>query len=197
MVKYLSKGCNMVTVKATGVIDEVEQFQTCRYVSSCEAAWWLFEFDIVSVKPPVFKLPVHLENQNCILYENNVVAAQEALDTQKQTPLTGFFKANSVFVEANDYSYEDFPQRFTWNTRLKEWTLQKERVPGRDIMFEQIGRMVACHPSQGEQFFLRLLLKHKSEGKTSFKDLRTVNNVELPTFKAACIAYHLLQDDIH
>ena len=49
-------------------------------------------------------------------------------------------------------------------------------------------------PSQGERFYLRMLLTVIT-GATLFPDLRTVNGIQHPTFKQACITLGLLQDD--
>jgi hypothetical protein len=57
-----------------------------------------------------------------------------------------------------------------------------------------IGRMYYAHPMAGERFYLRLLLT-SVPGATSFEHLRTVRGVLHPTFKQACIAMGLLEDD--
>jgi len=49
-------------------------------------------------------------------------------------------------------------------------------------------------PSKGEQFFLRLLLTIFEGGK-SWKHLRTWNGQVFATFKEACMARGLLEDD--
>ena len=54
-------------------------------------------------------------------------------------------------------------------------------------------------PSEGERFYLRLLL-HNVPGATSFEDLRSSNRnsthaLVQPTFQAACLGMGLLQDD--
>ena len=54
--------------------------------------------------------------------------------------------------------------------------------------------MFQASPSQGERFYLRLLLTVRA-GPTSFEDLRTVEGVVHPTFRAACAAMGLLLDD--
>ena len=56
---------------------------------------------------------------------------------------------------------------------------------------------MAVHPStdNGELFCLRCLLKHVP-GATSFKNLLTVNGIIYPTYRAACIALELLEDDL-
>ena len=57
-----------------------------------------------------------------------------------------------------------------------------------------IGRMYFVSPSAGERFYLRTLLT-VAKGVKSFEDLRTVNGQICPTFKAACLAHGLLEDD--
>ena len=49
-------------------------------------------------------------------------------------------------------------------------------------------------PREGECFFLRLLLA-TIPGATSFENLRTVNGTTYPTFKGACQALGLLEND--
>ncbi|KAH9667847.1 helitron like n domain-containing protein [Citrus sinensis] len=57
-----------------------------------------------------------------------------------------------------------------------------------------IGRIYFAHPSSGEQFYMRMLLNFVKRS-TSFESIRTVNGVTYPTFKAACYALGLLDDD--
>jgi len=55
-------------------------------------------------------------------------------------------------------------------------------------------RLYHVSPGEGERFYLRLLLYHVT-GVTSFGDVRTHSDVVQPTFKAACLARGLLDDD--
>nr|GEW93979.1 DNA helicase [Tanacetum cinerariifolium] len=57
-----------------------------------------------------------------------------------------------------------------------------------------IGRMSYEHPAAGDLFYQRMLLCHQT-GCTSFKHIRTVNDVVFPTCRAACEAMGLLGDD--
>ena len=66
------------------------------------------------------------------------------------------------------------------------WTRRKQG--------NSIGRMYFASPNSGERFYLRLLLT-VVRGPTSFESLRTVDGVIYETFKAACIARGLLEDD--
>ncbi len=64
-----------------------------------------------------------------------------------------------------------------------------------------MGRMYFVQPSEGERYYLRVLLTHFT-GATCFEDLRTTHRphtptiVVHPTFKATCLAHGLLQDDV-
>ncbi|KAI9116938.1 hypothetical protein K1719_011937 [Acacia pycnantha] len=57
-----------------------------------------------------------------------------------------------------------------------------------------VGRLGHCTPSQGELYYLRLLLT-KVRGAKHYASIRTVNNVVYPTFREACYALGLLDDD--
>ena len=57
-----------------------------------------------------------------------------------------------------------------------------------------MGRMYFASPNLGERFYLRLLLS-VVKGPTSFKNLWTVNGQLCDTFKSACVARGLLEDD--
>ena len=54
--------------------------------------------------------------------------------------------------------------------------------------------MYTAAPNQGERFYLRLLLLHVP-GATSFRDLRTVDDVVFDTFRGAALVRELLEDD--
>jgi hypothetical protein len=54
--------------------------------------------------------------------------------------------------------------------------------------------MYFVHPAAGEQYYLRILLNIVC-GATSFENLRTINGIIYPSFKEACIALGLLQND--
>jgi len=50
------------------------------------------------------------------------------------------------------------------------------------------------YPFQGERYYLHLLLT-VVRGGTSLENLKTVDSMVYPTFKGACIALRLLEDD--
>ncbi len=102
--------------------------------------------------------------------------------------------------------YLDYPEIAMWNKSKKAWHLRK-RVVGRrgagrnnHVTLGIVGRMYFVQPSEGERYYLRVLLTHVP-GATCFEDLRTTHRphtpttIVHPTFKAACLACGLLQDD--
>ena len=105
--------------------------------------------------------------------------------------LTGYFHANVVEGEsAWGIKYEDFPTKYVWNSKEKLWSL-RERL---SVNPTKIGRMSAIHPTSGDVFFLRVLLKNRP-GALSFNDLKTVGGVAHNTFHSACVALNLCEND--
>jgi hypothetical protein len=95
-------------------------------------------------------------------------------------------KTNALYEEARELTYSDFPSIWVWHNKDKEWKLRKQRIC--------VGRIFYSHPGSGERFYLRMLL-NIVKGPRSFKEIRTVNGVLYPTFKSACYALGLLDDD--
>lgn len=54
--------------------------------------------------------------------------------------------------------------------------------------------LLPCHAGAGELHWLRVTLLYRP-GAVSFQDLRTINGVPCPTFKAAAVALGVLEDD--
>lgn len=75
---------------------------------------------------------------------------------------------------------------YTVNSQDKIWTPRKRGFT--------IGRLYHVSPGSGERYYLRTLLNFV-KGPTSFEEIRTVNGVVHPTFKDACYAMGLLDDD--
>ncbi|XP_020418019.1 uncharacterized protein LOC109948727 [Prunus persica] len=60
--------------------------------------------------------------------------------------------------------------------------------------FRVIGRIYTVSPTEGEKFYLRILLNHV-RGATSFLNLMTIGGVLQPTFKEAAEQQGLLEED--
>ncbi|XP_071940129.1 uncharacterized protein [Coffea arabica] len=94
--------------------------------------------------------------------------------------------ATNAVAENLKCFYRDFPQHFVWTAKYRHWTERKRR--------KVIGRLVSVSPTEGERYYLRLLLTHVP-GSTSFDDLLTVNNKKMSSFRDAAFALGLLQSD--
>ena len=95
-------------------------------------------------------------------------------------------KTNEAFEDAREITYADFPTKWVWHNNVKQWKRRKSR--------NYIGRVYYTHPLSGENFYLRMLL-NIIKGPRNFKEIRTVNNITYPTYKDACCALGLLDND--
>ena len=191
--KYVYKGHDRTTMEFGTCQDEVQLYLDARYISACEAAWRLFSFNMHQEFPAVMRLKVHLEGEDLISWnEDQAQDVQTVVERAaiRDTTLTAYFKANAKFPEARELLYQDFPSKFVWQPKPREWTLRKQGYA--------IGRMYYASPSSGERFYLRTLLTN-IRGAVSFEDLRTYKEGPqrhiCATFREACIRYGLLEDD--
>ncbi|KAK9669021.1 hypothetical protein RND81_13G103600 [Saponaria officinalis] len=185
LFKYMSKGPDMALATVQQVegdthgkpVDEIETFLRCRYVSASEACWRMFGFEIQFKRPPVQRLSFHLEQEQNIIFDD-----EEHLEDvlkrvgEAKTTLTEWMVTNKENPDARHLTYADFPTK---------WRRQKRMT---------IGRIYFAPPNSGELYYLRLLL-NIVKGATSYADIRTVNGVIYPTYKAACAALGLLDRD--
>ncbi|KAG6645201.1 hypothetical protein CIPAW_08G106200 [Carya illinoinensis] len=178
LYKYVYKGhdrvaFNLVSEQTNQQIDEIQQFQSARWIAPPEAMWRIYGFIINEVHPAVYNLHLHLENQHQVTFrahENltNVINS----DLSAKSMLTEFFSTNQVDQNARRLLYKEFPEFYVWSQQYKMWTVRKKQVV--------IGRIVTANPS---------------EGPLSFDDLKTINGVLAPTFREAATMHGLLQRD--
>ncbi|XP_045453744.1 uncharacterized protein LOC123663048 [Melitaea cinxia] len=178
--------------------NEVEQFQSGRYICSSEALWRIMSFNIHERAPTVTHLAVHLENgQRVYFTENNV---NDIVNNPRDTTLTAFLKLCAEDDFAKTLTYDKVPAYYTWNQNTKKFQRRKQGAvvlgyPG-VRKTDALGRVYVVHPNNAECFHLRLLL-HVIKGPTSFRSLRTFEGVTYDTFQGACKAMGLLEDDSH
>lgn len=97
-----------------------------------------------------------------------------------------WFQANRDHTSANGLTFQEVPTLWVWNKGEKQWKERQQQM--------RIGRLKYAHPNSGERYYLRMLLT-KVQGAKCYEDIRTVNGVVYPTFKSACLALGLLDDD--
>ncbi|XP_045456077.1 uncharacterized protein LOC123665891 [Melitaea cinxia] len=197
VTKYINKGSDQATFSLHST-NEVEQFQSGRYICSSEALWRIMSFNIHERAPTVTHLAVHLENgQRVYFTENNV---NDIVNNPRDTTLTAFFKLCAEDDFAKTLTYDKVPAYYTWNQNTKKFQRRKQGAvvlgyPG-VRKTDALGRVYVVHPNNAECFHLRLLL-HVIKGPTSFRSLRTFEGVTYDTFQGAYKAMGLLEDDSH
>ncbi|MFS7972712.1 putative DNA helicase [Helianthus anomalus] len=193
---YINKGPDRTTLSVRQsqnendndeAVDEIKQYYDCRYLSACEASWRIYSFDINYRYPSVMRLPFHLPGQQQIVY-----GANDDFDDVLNKPsvassmFLSWMKRNEPDEEARKLNYVEFPTQYVWKYKDRCW---QPRIKGTSL-----GRIHSVPPSLGEAYFLRILL-NKVKGPRSFEEIRTVNGHVYPTFRAACYARGLLDDD--
>ncbi|XP_019197682.1 PREDICTED: uncharacterized protein LOC109191476 [Ipomoea nil] len=175
LFKYVNKGHDRVTAEfyKTGnddengkAVDEINMYYDCRYISPCEAVWRLFGFDIQLRAPSVERLSFHLPNQQSVIFaDDDAVENIVNRPTIAQSMFLEWFEANKTYPGARELTYVEMPTRFVWKKDLRKWQPRKK----------------------GFSIGLR--------GPKSYEDIRTVNGVQYDSFRDACYARGLVDDD--
>ncbi|KAG0586650.1 hypothetical protein KC19_2G106400, partial [Ceratodon purpureus] len=133
------------------------------------------------------KLHLHLPGMHRVIFNTRDDPLTISNRGQVQrTRLTEFFRMCATNENARRLTYQEFPQHYVWKQQESTWKIRERSFA--------ISRLYFARPAEGECFYLRLLLTTIA-GPRSFEDLRTVNGVVHGTFKDACNALGLLQDD--
>ncbi|XP_059629827.1 uncharacterized protein LOC132272750 [Cornus florida] len=192
LYKYIYKGHDRVAIHISNVdggnfVDEIKEYQDARWVSPQEAMWRLYEFNLNEMYPSVTNLQLHLPNKHIFWYwENKNLEYIVRSEDISRTMLTEFFHLNSISEISRDYLYREIPEHYVWNKQNKCWSPRHHKAV--------IGRVNAANPSEGERYYLRLLLNHV-RGPTSYKDLLYVNGLQCVTFKESAERRGLLESD--
>ncbi|XP_056689190.1 uncharacterized protein [Spinacia oleracea] len=158
------------------------------YISPCEAVWRILGYDIHYRTPSVQRLSFHLPNEQSIVFEDDEpldnIINKPGID---QTMFLGWMELNKTDPIARQLTYAEIPTKFVWNKDgSREWSTRKQRL--------SIGRVYYVPPGSGELYYLSALL-NTIQGATCYKDIRIVNGVLYSSFKEACYARGLLDDD--
>ncbi|XP_019163477.1 PREDICTED: uncharacterized protein LOC109159822 [Ipomoea nil] len=196
LFKYVNKGNDRVTAEfynsgveeSTGkIIDEIKMYYDCRYISPPEAAWRIFAFDIQFRNPSVERLSFHLPNeQSIIFHDDDLVNDVVNRPTVAQSMFTAWFEANKKYAAGRQLTYSQMPTKFVWKNNKREWQPRQRNWA--------IGRIFYVPPNTGEIFYLRCLL-NIVRGPTSFDEIKQVDGVQYNSFRDACYARGLIEDD--
>ncbi|GKA29200.1 ATP-dependent DNA helicase PIF1-like protein, partial [Tanacetum coccineum] len=70
LFKYINKGPDRVTETIDGEeVNEIKDYLNCRYLSSCKAAWRIYEFDIHYRITYVEWIPFHLKDEQHVIFD--------------------------------------------------------------------------------------------------------------------------------
>ncbi|XP_042005673.1 uncharacterized protein LOC121754362 [Salvia splendens] len=190
LFKYVHRGYDRVTTSffqsgAEKNLDEVSLYYDCRYVSACEAAWRTFGFEIQYKDPSIERLSFHLPNeQHVIFYEVDSLGNVLNRRTIHESKFLGWMEENKLYSEGRNLTYGEFPTKFVW--KKDHWQPRKQRY--------SVGRLFYVALGSGDMYYLRCLL-NTVKGATCYEDLRFVNGVQYHSFRDACFALGLLDDN--
>jgi hypothetical protein len=76
LYKYIYKGhnrvaFNMISKHISQDIDEIQQFQSARWITPPEAMWRIYGFTLNEMYPFVYSLQLHLENQQYVTFNKS------------------------------------------------------------------------------------------------------------------------------
>ena len=192
--KYIYKGtdCASFAVQDSGEngpieVNGIKQYRKARCIIAIEAVYRLFRFPMYSMSPPILQMQVHLPGMHMVPFndDDNLEDVLERAKSQRSM-LTEFFRMNIEDPNAQKYLYREFPKHYTWNKSKKLWKPRKRCF--------QIERLVYAYPSEGERYYLRMLLNHV-RGPTSFDSVRSVCGVVKASFRDACEELGLAETD--
>lgn len=187
LFKYMHKGDDQATALIESDHDEIKKYLECTYISGHDACWRIFQFEMHYRYPSVERLPFHLENEQQVIFPDSAdlrkIVRKERIGVTK---FTQWMETNKINDEARDFTYAEFPSKWVWKNKLKQWNKRKKG--------KMIGRIYYAHPASGDKYYLRMLL-NTVKGPRTFEEIRTVDGVVHPSFKSACEALGFLDDD--
>ncbi|KAG6720710.1 hypothetical protein I3842_03G074600 [Carya illinoinensis] len=134
LYKYVYKGhdCvafNLVSEQTNQQIDEIQQFQSARWIAPPEAMWRIYGFIVNEMYPSVYSLHLHLEDKHQVTFRANedLINVLNS-DRSAKSMLTEFFALNQVDENARTLLYKEFPEFYVWSQQYKEWTRRKKKL---------------------------------------------------------------------
>ncbi|XP_060210557.1 uncharacterized protein LOC132637494 [Lycium barbarum] len=141
------------------------------------------------MSPNVYRLQLHLKGQQFVSFKSNANINMIVNNPMiRKTMLTEFFYMNKIDKYAIELNllYKEFPEHFEWSSNEKFWARRQKCCA--------VGHVVTIHPTEGERYYLRLLLM-QVRGPTSYADLLTVNGEPCSTFRESVEKRGLLHCD--
>lgn len=139
----------------------------------------------------IYTIGIQLENERVYFTTNNVAERIE----NPPTTLQAFFQICQTDNFARTLLYPQVASYYVWKNKNFVRCKQGQNVeswPGvkKDTT---LSRIYTIHPNNVQCYHLRLL--HYVKGPTSYSFMKTVNNIDYPTFQATSKALELIEDD--
>ncbi|CAJ2632313.1 unnamed protein product [Trifolium pratense] len=137
--------------------------------------------------PAVIRLTFHEEGKQSVIFKDSSnLSSVLRYNMNKETMFLAWMTANKRYSEGRHLTYSQFPSMFTYDSDGRFWKLRQRG--------SSVGRLSFIPHSSRDLFYLRLLL-NVQVGCTSYEDLRTVNGHVYDSYRGACAALRLLEDD--
>jgi hypothetical protein len=120
LYKYIYKGHDRTQMAVTDGYDEIQHYLDARYVSACESLWRLFQFPLFGQSHAVYRMPVHLKDEQCIAFKENS-PLEQVIQKNNSTQLTAWFELNRSDPKVRKFTYAEIPSHYTWNKSLRIW----------------------------------------------------------------------------
>ncbi|CAH2207398.1 jg2803, partial [Pararge aegeria aegeria] len=160
--KYMNKGTDQATYSVSNENDEIQIFQSGRYISSSEATWRILGYPIHERNPTVFHLAVHLDNGQRVYF--NPTNIQNLAIPPPKTTLTEFFNLCSRDDFARTLLYCEVPFYYTWSSH--EFHRRKN---GFCHVAEPIQLWLKYKDAMAEDILYRFR-QHKNDNELDFND---------------------------
>jgi hypothetical protein len=187
-------------------VDEIDDYWNGRYLSSGEAAWRVMGFHVTMKRPAVTAVHIHLpgDSRHVQYKRNNGASPSQSLLVHYFARPTGTYTKDQVTRFFNDVTYTEYYTLFRLckfkrrnadreNFYIENCDNQPMHIVLRSSDNTHLCRLHSAKPTDGERFYLRAILKCKP-GR-SFRELRTVNGIQYPTFQAAATEMGLFADE--
>ena len=156
-------------------------------MSASEAIWRIFKFPIQYKSTPVQRLYFHTEGKKPCYYDSDE-DIEDVLERKanEDSQLTAWFSLNQRDAFAKTLLFAQIPKYYTWNGSKKQFN---KRLKGFSL-----GRINYVPRKMEDDYYMRILLSIVP-GPECFADLRTYRGVVYKTYKEACFARGILEDD--